>query len=392
MDEEQRATGGPPGPEQAEPALSQTDPSEPETEHAPVEPASSTARSAARTAGLGAIAFIGTLIVLAGLALGFRGIASSHPLGGSPSPETAAGPTASAPAPPSGSASAPPPSSGSASPPVASPQAPAGDPVLVGAGDIASCDLEGDSATATIIEGIAGTVFTAGDNAYETGSAADYKNCYDPTWGQFKNRTRPAAGNHDWETPNAQAYRDYFGTAAVNAQGDTWYSYDLGTWHIIVLDANCSNVGGCGADSRQGKWLAADLVAHPATCTLAIWHQPRFSSGNRHGNDKEVAPFWDALYKVGAEIVINGHDHDYERFAPQDPDQRADPARGIREFVVGTGGAGLRGFDNPQPNSELRVSVVHGVLELTLHPKGYDWRWIPVKANVTGDRGSGTCH
>jgi hypothetical protein len=264
--------------------------------------------------------------------------------------------------------------------------------VLVGAGDIASCNLEGDSATATVIEGIAGTVFTAGDNAYETGSTADYKDCYDPTWGKFKDRTRPAAGNHDWETANAQAYRDYFGSAAVNADGDTWYSYELGTWHIIVLDADCGNVGGCGRNSKQGKWLAADLLAHPATCTLAIWHQPRFSSGNRHGNDKEVAPFWDALYHAGAEIVVNGHDHDYERFAPQTPDAKPDPARGIREFVVGTGGAGLRGFDNPQPNSELRVSVTHGVLELTLHPKGYDWRWIPVKANVTGDQGSGACH
>jgi acid phosphatase type 7 len=387
VDEEQLGPGGAPEPEPA--TLSSSEPPSPESDGS--EPASSSARTAARTTGLGAIAFIGTLIVLAGLALGFRGIASSHPLGGSPSPGAAAVASPSPEStPPAGneSGAAPPPVSGSA----ASPQAPPGDPVLVGAGDIGSCNLEGDSATATIIEGIEGTVFTVGDNAYETGSAAEYEKCYDPTWGQFKDRTRPAAGNHDWETANAQGYRDYFGSAAVNADGDTWYSYDLGTWHIIVLDADCGNVGGCGKDSKQGKWLAADLLAHPATCTLAIWHQPRFSSGNRHGNDKEVAPFWTALYKAGAEIVINGHDHDYERFAPQTPDQKPDPARGIREFVVGTGGAGLRGFDNPQPNSELRVSVVHGVLELTLHPTGYDWRWIPVKDNVSGDKGSGTCH
>jgi calcineurin-like phosphoesterase family protein len=349
-------------------------------------------RSALRTTGLAAMAFIGTLIVLAGLALGFRGIASSNASGPSPTAAVAAEasqrPVATQAA--SGASAAAPSAQASAGTAVS--PSPSGDPVLVGAGDIADCNLEGDSATATVVAGIAGTVFTAGDDAYETGSAEDFAKCYDPTWGQFKDRTRPAAGNHDWETKNAQGYRDYFGSAAVNDQGDTWYSYDLGQWHVIVLDADCADVGGCGKQSKQGKWLAADLAAHPATCTLAIWHQPRFSSGNRHGNDKEVDPFWRQLYAAGAEVVVNGHDHDYERFAPQTPDAKADPARGIREFVVGTGGAGLRGFDNPQPNSELRVSVTHGVLELTLHPKSYDWRWIPVKDNVAGDHGTGQCH
>jgi hypothetical protein len=234
-------------------------------------------------------------------------------------------------------------------------------------------------------------VFTAGDNAYENGSASDFADCYDPTWGRHKARTRPAAGNHDWQTQNAQGYRDYFGPAAVNAVGDTWYSYNLGAWHVVVLDANCSRVGGCGADSKQGTWLAADLAASDAACTLAIWHQPRFSSGDEHGNDPSVDPFWRALYSAGADVIVNGHDHDYERFAPQDPDANEDRARGLREFVVGTGGASLRGFDDPQKNSELRVATSPGVIAFTLHSHGYDWRWIPTEGTVT-DTGSARCH
>ena len=175
--------------------------------------------------------------------------------------------------------------------------------------------------------------------------------------------TRPGAGSATGRgrrpgtttgSPRALAgYIGYFG-AAAEPDGTSWYSYDLGTWHIVVLDSDCSSVGGCGADSPQGRWLAADLKASTATCTLAIWHHPRFSSGE-HGNDTEVAPFWQALYDAGADVVINGHDHDYERFAPQDPNGRADRARGIREFVVGTGGAALRTFPTTAANSELRV-------------------------------------
>jgi hypothetical protein len=351
-------------------------------------------RSAARTGGLLAIAFLGTLVVLAGLTLGFRGVAGSS---GSATPSTlssassspiavaSATTVAASPSAPATSSSPGPAESSTPAP------SPSGDPVLVGAGDIASCNLDSDEATARMIDGTAGAVFTAGDNAYETGSADEFKDCYDPTWGRFKDRTRPAAGNHDWLTKDAQGYRDYFGAAAVNADGKTWYSYDLGTWHIVVLDANCAQVGGCGAETDQGKWLAADLAAHQTTCTMAIWHQPRFSSGDEHGNDPEVDPFWRALYAAGADVVVNGHDHDYERFAPQDPDGKADGKRGLREFVVGTGGAAIRGFNAPVANSELRLAVGPGVIEFILHPGSYDWKWIPASSQVT-DSGNAPCH
>jgi Calcineurin-like phosphoesterase len=364
----------------------------------PAEPTASEAarpsvepRSPARIAGLFAVAFFGTLVVLAGVVLGFRGIAaSSGGVASTPTPVAVASgsllPGATPTPLPGGSGGA----AGSAGPPLAS-GSPSGDPVLVGAGDIASCNLEGDEATAKLLDGIAGTVFTAGDSAYENGSDADFENCYAPTWGRHLGRTRPAAGNHDYGTANAQGYRDYFGTAALNDQGETWYSYDLEAWHVIVLDANCSAVGGCGPDSPQGQWLAADLAASPTRCTMAIWHQPRFSSGDEHGDDPSVDPFWRALYDAGADVVVNGHDHDYERFAPQDPDAREDRERGIREFVVGTGGAALRGFDDPKPNSELRLAVSPGVIAFTLHPSGYDWRWIPTESSVT-DSGSASCH
>jgi acid phosphatase type 7 len=347
-------------------------------------------RALARTAGLLAVVFVATLILLAGLVLGLAARApATHP----PASGVAGGPTGAAVSPtptasggasetaPSGSI---PPASGSVAP------SSSGDPVLVGAGDIASCALAGDEATAKLLDGIAGTVFTAGDNAYEDGSAEQFRDCYNPTWGRHKERTRPAAGNHDYVTKDAAAYRAYFGAAATNADGKTWYSYDLGAWHIVVLDSDCGSVG-CGQESDQGRWLAADLAASGTRCTLAIWHHPRFSSGE-HGDDREVAPFWDQLYAAGADVVINGHDHDYERFAPQDPSGHEDRGRGIREFVVGTGGAVLRDFSkNIATTSELRIARIYGVMKLTLHPTGYNWTWIPTDGAVT-DSGSATCH
>jgi hypothetical protein len=342
-------------------------------------------RPLARDAGLVAVAFIATLILLAGLAIGLgaRAPAASRSPG-----ITATAPVATAGAGSSAAASSSPsaPGAGSSAPSAS----PSGDPVLVGAGDIASCGLDGDEATAKLLDGIAGTVFTAGDNAYEDGSPAEYRDCYVPTWGRHKDRTRPAAGNHDWVTKDAAGYRAYFGAAAVNGDDKTWYSYDLGTWHIVVLDSDCKAVGGCEASSDQGRWLAADLAATTAKCTLAIWHHPRFTSGE-HGNDRDVGPFWQALYAAGGDVVVNGHDHDYERFKPQGPDGREDRAQGIREFVVGTGGAALRNFDKIAANSELRVSLSHGVLELTLRPATYDWSWMPTSGTVT-DSGSGPCH
>jgi hypothetical protein len=352
-------------------------------------------RSTARSAGLLAVAFFGTLVVLLGLVVGFRGLTAARGEDGPSeppvSPPALTAPSASPVAGSTSGSSAGPYGSAGSSPGLSPTASPSGDPVLVGAGDIASCGLDGDEATAGLIDDIPGTVFTAGDNAYESGSADEFVNCYEPTWGRFKDRTRPAAGNHDWGTPNAQGYRNYFGGAAVNEDGDTWYSYDLGEWHIVVLDANCGQVGGCGADSDQGRWLAADVAAHPAPCTMAIWHQPRFSSGDEHGNDPSVDPFWRTLDGAGADVVVNGHDHDYERFAPQDPDAREDRERGIREFVVGTGGAELRGFNEPVANSELRLATSPGVIRFTLHPRGYDWEWIPTTSEVT-DSGSAPCH
>jgi len=209
--------------------------------------------------------------------------------------------------------------------------------VLIAAGDIADCDSTGDEATAELVDQIPGTIATLGDNVYPVGHAKRFAECYDSSWGQFKARTRPAVGNHEYETRAAAGYFQYFGSAAGNpATG--YYSYDLGNWHMVVLNSNCEKIiGGCQVGSPQEQWLRADLSAHPATCTLAYWHHPRFSSG-QHGNAVEMQPIWQALYAAGVDVVLNGHDHNYERFAPQDATGRADPERGIREFVVGTGG------------------------------------------------------
>jgi hypothetical protein len=261
--------------------------------------------------------------------------------------------------------------------------------VLVGAGDIASCGLTADTATANLIKGIAGTVFTAGDNAYEDGTAANFADCYQPTWGAFKDRTNPTPGNHDYETPGAAGYLGYFGVRAAPA-GAPWYAYDLGAWRIYALDSNCFVVG-CDPGGTQYEWLRADLAANPRTCVLAYWHHPRFSSG-QHGNDAEVGPFWDLLYAAGAEVIVNGHEHDYERFAPQTPNAISDAAAGIRQFVVGTGGASLRSFGTTKANSQVRHSGSHGVLKLSLSDAGYTWDFVPVAGKTFTDSGSGACH
>jgi hypothetical protein len=261
--------------------------------------------------------------------------------------------------------------------------------VLVGAGDIASCGLTGDTATAKLVAATAGNVFTAGDNAYENGSATDYANCSDPTWGAFYDRTFPVPGNHDYETSGAAGYFDYFGSRAGPTSGG-WYAYDAGTWRIYALNSNCAVVG-CDAGGAQDQWLRADLAANPRACVLAIWHHPRFSSGF-HGNDAEVAPFWNALYDAGAEIVVNGHDHDYERFAPQTPSAVSSAVNGIREFVVGTGGASLRSFGSTKANSQARNSVTLGVLKLTLGDASYSWQFLPISGKTFTDAGTGSCH
>ncbi len=263
--------------------------------------------------------------------------------------------------------------------------------VLVGAGDIADCrDLAGAQATAKLLEKIPGTVMAVGDLAYPDGTAENFA-CYDKTWGREKMRTRPAPGNHEFHSAGAAYYFNYFGAAAGDPSKG-YYSYELARWHIVVLNSECADVGGCDADSAQGKWLREDLAAHPVACTLAYFHKPLFSSGGAHGNDPVMKPLWDALFAANADVVVNGHDHDYERFAPQTPDGAADASRGIREFVVGTGGKGHRPFGAPRANSEVRDTAAFGVLKLTLLPGRYEWEFVPEEGKSFKDSGSGNCH
>jgi hypothetical protein len=341
---------------------------------------------AARSVALGVVVFVATLLVLGGLAAIVGRTGNGGGSGTGPSGAANVSPSAS-PAPTEPRSQAPSATASGGASPLPSPSA---DPILAGAGDIAVCGEDGDEATAALLAGIDGTIFTTGDNAYPAGTDETYAECFGPSWGRSLERIRPAPGNHDWATGTLDAYLDYFGAAAVNDAGDSWYAYELGTWQVIVLDSQCERVDGCSADSGQGRWLADVLAASEARCTLAIWHRPRFSSGV-HGNDPGVEPFWEALYAAGADVIVNGHDHDYERFAPMAPDGREDRDRGVRQFVVGTGGAELRDFGTVQPNSELRLAVSHGILAFTLRAGAYDWRWIPTDGEVA-DRGTTSCH
>jgi len=266
----------------------------------------------------------------------------------------------------------------------------AADPVFVGAGDIASCSRTQDEATAKLLDGITGTVFAAGDNVYEKGTTSEYKNCYGPTWGRHKSRTWPVPGNHEYETPGATGYYGYFGSQAGDPKKG-YYSFDIGGWHAVMLNSNCSAVGGCGATSPQGKWLRSDLAAHPKACTIAVWHHPRFTS-RRSTPDGLTVALWQALYEYGADVVVSGHQHNYERFAPQTPAGTADPSYGIRQFVVGTGGAALVGFSSTMNNSQVRNSQTYGVIRLTLHASSYDFAFVPIAGQTFKDSGSATCH
>jgi len=273
--------------------------------------------------------------------------------------------------------------------------------ILVGAGDIAKCgeNLKGAEATANILDQLFpgsggsqrdGVVFTLGDNTYPRGTALQFSECYHPTWGRHKGRTRPALGNHDYGVKGGGAYFDYFGEAA-GERGKGYYSYDLSDWHIIVLNSNCKKVGGCEAGSPQHQWLVDDLEKHPRPCTLAYWHHPLFSSG-KHGGKKGMRPVFKTLYDFDVDVVLAGHEHNYERFAPQDPDGLLDPDRGVRQFVVGTGGREHRRLKQPKPNSEVRENATFGVLKLMLHPESYDWEFIPVAGASFVDSGSTKCH
>lgn len=267
---------------------------------------------------------------------------------------------------------------------------------LVGAGDIAGCrNLSGAEATAKLIDHIPGVVFAAGDLAYEKGTYEEFQNCYQPTWGRFKARTRPAPGNHEYNGSEAVGYFQYWGKQAGDPQKG-YYSYDLGSWHIIALNTNCDirELGGCAEGSPEEIWLREDLAAHPKACLLAYGHHALFSSGflARHARHPELRPFWEDLYAVHADLILAGHEHSYERFAPQDPEGHADPEHGIRQITVGTGGRSHTYLGFPQPNSEVRNDDTYGVLKLTLSPGKYKWEFIPEAGKTFQDSGEGTCH
>jgi 3',5'-cyclic AMP phosphodiesterase CpdA len=267
--------------------------------------------------------------------------------------------------------------------------------MLLAAGDIAECDHQGDEATAEILAQYPdATIATLGDNAYQEGTDEQFKSCYDASWGKFKDRTMPATGNHDESTKNAQGYWDYFGDRG-GPYDKYYYSYDLGSWHLVVLNSDCWRVDGCAIDDPQAEWLRNDLEKNPALCTIAYWHRPPFSSG-RYGGPGEtgrVRPLWQVLNEEGVDILLTGHEHSYERFAPMNTAGERDDKGGVRLFVVGTGGGNLRPFENPPlPTTEVRDDETWGVLKLDLGEGRYSWKFLPVAGSTFSDSGSGTCH
>ena len=280
----------------------------------------------------------------------------------------------------------------SGNPAAPSPGAPADAPaavhappaILVGAGDIGRCGSSGPEETARLLDRIDGVVFAAGDNAYPNGTAANYRDCYEPSWGRHKGRTRPTPGNHEYDTGSATAYFDYFGANAGPAPLG-YYSYNMGAWHIVSLNSELDTRAG----GRQHQWLRDDLAAHRTGCVVAYWHKPRFSSGP-HGNNAHMQDLWSTLHEFGVEILISGHDHTYERFAPQNASGGFDMERGIRQFVVGTGGTAMHAITSVQPNSEAQGRD-WGVLKLTLLSGSYEWEFIPVAGASFRDAGRAAC-
>lgn len=278
-----------------------------------------------------------------------------------------------------------------------------GDPVIVAAGDIA-CDpatsaFNGGKGTSyacrelytsdVAMQQSPAAALVLGDTQYEVGALAAFQQSYDPSWGRLKSITHPAVGNHEYLTANASGYYGYFG-AAAGAPNKGYYSFDLGAWHLIALNSQCSSIGGCGPGSPQDTWLRADLAAHPNKCTLAYWHIPLWSSGGRASPNMAVVT--QDLYAAHADVVLTGHDHIYERFAPQDAKGNADPVNGIRAFVVGTGGADHTTVATIAKNSEVRNVDTFGVLKLTLHSSSYDWQFVPEPGGTFTDSGSQACH
>jgi hypothetical protein len=270
------------------------------------------------------------------------------------------------------------------------------DPVIAAAGDIA-CEPTAPVTAVTcqqkatsdlLLQRKLAGVLTLGDEQYVQGRLKNFQTQYGPTWGRLLAITHPAPGNHEYQS-GGDGFFEYFGAAAGDPR-HPYYSFELGGWHLVALDSECASAGGCQKGSPQERWLVSDLKSHPARCTLAFWHEPRFSSGG-HGNNPTYQVFWQDLAAAGAELVLNGHDHDYERFAPQ-TSTGAPAAAGIREFVVGTGGKNLRPLHDPRPNSQARSDSTFGVLELTLHSDSYDWQFVPVAGSRFTDSGSAQCH
>jgi hypothetical protein len=265
--------------------------------------------------------------------------------------------------------------------------------ILMGAGDIASCDASktGDEKTAQLLDAVPeAAVFTVGDHAYPDGTAGQFTNCYAPTWGRHKARTHPTPGDHDYSQPNAQPYYDYFGAAAAGATGQGYYSFDLGQWHIIALNSNIAKT----ATSAQMQWLKNDLASHPSLCRLAYWHHPLYSSvsGTTSTTFATIRPLWDTLYAHGVDLVVNGHRHGYERIAPLKPDGTRDDVSGIRTFIAGTGGGGGITYGTIFPQSEVRIGDVRGVLKLYLYDDSYAWKFVPIAGQTATDSGSAMCH
>lgn len=255
--------------------------------------------------------------------------------------------------------------------------------VVLAAGDIARCESRDDEATAALLDRLPGEVLTLGDHAYPNASAEDFRRCYHPSWGRHRARTRPTPGNHEYFQPGATPYFDYFG-AAAGPRGRGWYSFDVGAWHVVSLNSEVS----ARAGSQQERWLRDDLQRHRDRCVLAYWHRPRFSSG-QHGGTREVAALWRALQEAGAEVVLQAHDHHYERFGPLDADGRPDP-NGVRSFVVGTGGGERRIIRGGATGSMVAINGRPGVLRLTLRARSYAWEFIPV-SGAPMDRGEASC-
>ena len=255
---------------------------------------------------------------------------------------------------------------------------------------MASCWSSGDESVSRLLDTLPGTVVIPGDTEQNHGYAAEFEGCYDPSWGRHKARTKSAVGDHEYSSGAADGYFDYFGST-MGEHGKGWYSYDRGAWHIVVLNSNCEFVGGCGPGSEQYQWLQQDLQEHAGSCVGAYWHHPRFSAGGTHGNKLNGQPFWDLLYQYGAEWVLGGNDHNYQRFAPQTPSGELDRDRGMRQFVVGVGGTMHYPLGTPLPNTEVQNSGTFGVLKLTLHDTSYDWRFLGQDGKTFTDSGSTDC-